>query len=311
MAVRLHEVGLNRLTWRLLLMHGGLLVPTIVIFGFNDMAMAWTPARVVTYGIIALVLGLWGHVAMTARTPGDRHIAEVLFIVFLVLLFTNIGSAVQYAAVALRMPLADAWLARVDASLGFHVPSMARWIETHPPAALLMRVSYASLLVQFVTSIALLTLFRERERLWEFVFHFHVCVAVALVAFAVWPAACTNVYYGFAPTIDQDLVVSQIRAVRDGTLRTIRVEDVQGLISFPSVHAAGGLIVTWAFRGYVWIQIALVVINAAMILSTFVTGVHYVVDTIAAFPLFGLSLATYRWWGRPLLGPGDAWLLRR
>jgi hypothetical protein len=37
--------------------------------------------------------------------------------------------------------------------------------------------------------------------------------------------------------------------------------------------------------------------------STVATGVHYLVDVLAAAPLFAGSVAAYRWWGSSLLRP--------
>ena len=42
----------------------------------------------------------------------------------------------------------------------------------------------------------------------------------------------------------------------------------------------------WAFRGYRWILAPVMLLNIAMFASTFLTGVHYVIDVIA-----GLCLA--------------------
>jgi hypothetical protein len=30
------------------------------------------------------------------------------------------------------------------------------------------------------------------------------------------------------------------------------------------------------------------------------SGLHYAVDVLGAIPVFGFSLAAYRWWGEPL-----------
>jgi hypothetical protein len=61
------------------------------------------------------------------------------------------------------------------------------------------------------------------------------------------------------------------------------------------------MIVTWAFRSRPRILVPVIVLNAALLVATSITGVHYVVDVLAAVPLVGVSLAAYRWWGRTLL----------
>jgi len=85
------------------------------------------------------------------------------------------------------------------------------------------------------------------ERLWEFAFHFHFCALVTLAASGLFPAECAFTFYGFESLIDQGRFIHHFESLRAGTFQTIRFNDI-GLISFPSFHAAGALMVTWAFR---------------------------------------------------------------
>ncbi len=168
-------------------------------------------------------------------------------------------------------------------------------------------VAYATLLPQFLFAVIVLGVLRERERLWEFTFHFHICLIAAVAALTIWPAMCAPSYYGFASTIDETHLMWQIRGFHDGTMKVLRFDELEGLVSLPSFHVAGGLIVTWAFRSRARILIPLIVLNMALTLSTFISGVHYFVDVIAVAPLCAASLAAYRWWARPLLlGVPDA-----
>ena len=66
------------------------------------------------------------------------------------LLLTNISSPAQYAAVALKRPLIDHWLAAADAAFGVHVPSLVSWTRAHPTIDQLLKVCYYSLLPQFL-----------------------------------------------------------------------------------------------------------------------------------------------------------------
>jgi membrane-associated phospholipid phosphatase len=146
-----------------------------------------------------------------------------------------------------------------------------------------------------------LAVLRDRDRLWEFAFHFHVCLIVTIAAVAIWPSACAAVFYGFEPTIDTTRAITQIRGFHEGTMTVVRFDDLDGLISFPSFHVAGALLVTWAFRGRRRLFIPLIVLNTGLALSTVVTGEHYVVDVLAAVVLVAASVALYQWRGKRLL----------
>src|SRR5207248_1400475 len=95
--------------------------------------------------------------------------------------------------------------------------------------------------------------------------------------------------------------IAQIEGFHNGSLRLVSMDDLDGLISFPSFHVAGALIFAWVFRHRMRIFIPLVLVNLAVIVSTFMTGEHYVVDVLVSLPLFAASVALYRCWGCALL----------
>jgi membrane-associated phospholipid phosphatase len=82
----------------------------------------------------------------------------------------------------------------------------------------------------------------------------------------------------------------QLFGVRSGALTVIRLEDAVGLISWPSFHVAGALIVTWALRR-TWCRWPLVLLNAALSLSTVLLGLHYAIDVVSAFVVCACSIA--------------------
>jgi membrane-associated phospholipid phosphatase len=160
-------------------------------------------------------------------------------------------------------------------------------------------VAYFSLLPQFVLPIIALGIFyRDRPRLWEYIFHFHFCLAVTLAGLALLPAACAFSYYGFHSLIDQTRFIDHFTRLRSGTFHELRLDDVEGMISFPSFHVAGGLMVTWAFRDRRGWFAALAVLNALLIASTVLTGAHYAIDVAATVLLFWGSVLLWRAWGR-------------
>jgi membrane-associated phospholipid phosphatase len=296
----LAEVGLNPLGRRLAACSAAVLAADILLFSIRGLTLDWASAW---FGavLLAALLAAWLNFYFLPGASDERFAGETVFIVLLIVFLTNVASPMQYGAVAIGAPYADPWLAAADAALGIHVPALAAWTAGHHAIALVAAFAYASLLPQFLFAVVALAFLRERERLWEFAFHFHVCLIVTVAALAIWPAICPPAYYGFASTIDMTRLMGQIKGFHDGTMTVVRFDELEGLVSFPSFHVAGALIVTWAFRHRRRFLIPLVVLNVALALSTFVSGVHYVVDVIAALPLCAGSLAAYRWWGRPLL----------
>lgn len=247
---------------------------------------------------LALLLGAWAyHHVVPDRRNGDV-VTDLLLAVFLLLLLTNIGSPVQYAAVALKRPLVDHWLAAADAALRIDVPSLTAWTRAHPPVRFLLTICYVSLAPQFVLAPVVVTIvLKDRQRLWEYVFHFHFCLFVTLASLALFPAAGAFTHYGFESTLSQARFIHQFQALRDGSFAMIRFDDLEGLISMPSFHAIGGLMVTWMFRGRRRWFVPIALLNVGLVVSTVLTGAHYFVDVVGAGLVFTASLGLFRIYG--------------
>jgi len=271
-----------------------LLLATAPFYGRWGLAIAW-PTILPHVFVLASMAGLFAYFVCEPGSGREKALPDAILVTFLLLLLTNIGSPAQYLAVTLRRPLIDAYLARADSWMGFHVPTLAAWTWAHPLIAAVLRVAYATLLPQFLLPILVLGIWSgDRERLWEYCFHFHFCLLVTLTCLAIWPAACAFTYYGFNSAIDQSRFVSHFESLRQGSFHLIRFDDLEGLISMPSFHTAGALMVTWAFRGYRRLFCTLLVVNVALILSTFMTGAHYFIDVVATIALFAVSVVLYR-----------------
>ena len=256
-------------------------------------------------GAQVVFAGLWLYFRKYSDHPTKRCIPEVIVAAALLVLLTDIMSPAQYVAVALKRPLIDAWLARADAALGVHVPSLALWTANHRIVAKLLELCYISLLPQFLLPLMVIGLYkRDRAGLWEYIFHFHLCLIVTIAVFALFPAACAFQYYGFKATLDEVRFTAQFNGLRAGTFHLIRFNDLEGLVSMPSFHVAGGLLVTWAFRHSKYWFVFLAVLNAGLIASTVMSGAHYFIDIFGSIALVAVSVAVYRLWAFRLVEVG-------
>jgi membrane-associated phospholipid phosphatase len=93
-------------------------------------------------------------------------------------------------------------------------------------------------------------------------------------------------------------------------LRVLQFGQLEGLVSMPSFHVAGAMMVTWACRRRRWLLIPLLAINITLAVATFMTGAHYVVDTLGTAAMFAGSIWLWRNWGvhmlRARLTPSEA-----
>ena len=300
----LARFGLNSLGLLLVALNIVAVAVGLVFLSFGRVTIDWSTAWLGAALLSALVV-VWLNLYFVPGAPWEAFVAEVLFVIFAMLLLTNVLVPMQYGALALGATYADPWLARADAWLGVSVPAMAAWTWAHPLVAWLAKIVYFTFAPQMLLTVLALALLRDREGLWEFAFHFHVCLIVTIAALAIWPSVCPPVFYGLEPTIDMTRVLAQIQGFHAGTMTLVTFNELEGLVSVPSFHVAGALLVTWAFRRRRAAFTTLMVLNLGLMLSTVVTGVHYAADVLAAVPLVGGSIAAYRWGGRRLLSCPD------
>jgi hypothetical protein len=291
----LDRLGFHRLSAALLALQIGALLLAIWAFWVTGLSFLWRGLLpLLPFPAIAVVA--WGYLVWMPGRKANTWIYAEMFLIF-VLLFavTDIVVPAQYAAAALGRPLADPWLAAADAALGVHVPTLVLWTRTHPWLIRVLSLSYNSLIPQLFLLVFLLGFwYRDRATLWEYAFHYHVCLVGAIVCFALFPAACPFSFYGFESILDHTRFLAHFGGVRAGLMTAVDPSNTEGLVSFPSFHTAGALMATWAVRrSRIWLTL-LGVLNMGLIAATVLLGIHYVIDLLGAVALCGVSLALYR-----------------
>jgi PAP2 superfamily len=290
------HLGFHRVTLIFVIAQLAMLALTAVSFLATGLRLEW---RELLDGRTATILLTWATWVFYGKTRGqrvqNRVVTETFLVVALLLTFSLIGSPLQYAIIAFRGPLADAWLATADAAIGVHVPTLVSWTAAHPWLESILVVAYSTLLLQFVLPPVVLGVrYRDRLALWEYAWNFQACLIAALVGLALFPAACAFTYYGFESLLEQGRFIRQFEALRSGAMTVVHPSDLEGMITFPSFHAAGGLLITWAFRRYRFWAIALGTLNTLLITATVLTGAHYAIDVIAAVAVFAGSVWVWR-----------------
>jgi len=206
--------------------------------------------------------------------------------------FVTIGPT-QYLAAALSRgrPLIDGPLLAADAALGIDQAALVAWTNAHPQIRHALFLSYISLLPQLILPVVVLG-FTDRRELWRYVYQFECVAIVSIIMFGLWPSGVVG-EHGIPEAISQRPAMIQIMGLRDGTMTTIRFEEGVGIISFPSFHAAAALVVTWALRR-TWCFWPIVALNAALLASTVLLGVHYGIDVPAAVVVCAGTIALGR-----------------
>jgi hypothetical protein len=290
----LHDLGLNRLAFGCLIAQAVVLAFNVVVYRAYGLSIVFDHQTVVKASLPVACFVIWISFVVS---PGPRRgwiTAQAALAFFLMNAITWIVAPGQYAALAIGRPFVDQTLANADAAVGVDVSVALAWVQQHPRLLAVLRSAYGTLSLQVLLAIPVMRLLRERDAMWELVFHFYFCLIVTLFASALWPVAGPYQWFSFTTPLDLARVITQVNGFHEGSLTVVRWAELDGLISYPSFHTATGLFVTWAARKRWWLLVPLMVINCLLILATFLMGIHYMMDTLAGAVLFAVSLRVYK-----------------
>lgn len=235
------------------------------------------------WGILAATLLLLAIALLYATLRPRPAIAGMAGHAALWVGFSAAGAVLTYLAATADLPLRDGWLRAADAALGFDWARPAGWVGRHGFADAVLRLAYFSLLPQIALSIALHARARperNREMLGAAMLALVPTVALSLLLPALGPGAAP----GAPPTADL-AYLAPLLALRHGALHVFALPVMQGIVTFPSYHAALAVSIaashrgTRAFRGFV-------VVEALVLAATPPIGGHYLSDVLA-----GLAIA--------------------
>lgn len=265
---------------------------------------------------INLILMLLGFVIGTAwllRARGHLRLAGALEGMSLLMLSSMAAACLSTLVCTLNLPFRDPWLAAADRVLVPFLawPDMARWIAAHDALVRLMCRIYSTLLWQPFVLVAFLAAGGQTKALWRFLTAWTGTLAGAVALFAFMPAVTAFVYYGFVPADVPALTVNAgwrpaelIQALRSGALHEISTGTMTGLISFPSFHTAGAILLAWGWRRVPVIGGVFVLLNLAMLTTVPFVGSHYFADVLAGAVLALTAIAAVE--GRLSARPGLA-----
>jgi hypothetical protein len=287
------HLGLNSVAYLCLFAQAALLLLTAAVYWACGLSIVFDHQTVLRGSVMGIGFVIWASYLVV---PGRRRgwlTAEAALAFVLINIITSIVAPGQYAALAIGRPFIDEALVRADAALGIDVSAILAWAREQPRFLGVVQWAYGTLSLQILLAAPVLRLLRDREALWEFVFHFHFCLIVTLLASALWPVAGPYQWFGYTTPLDLSRVVTQVNGFHDGTLTVVKWAELDGLISNPSFHTATGLFATWVLRKRWWLMAPMLVINSLLILGTFLMGIHYVMDTLAGGLVFTSSVVVY------------------
>lgn len=282
----------NRITtvlWQLIaLMAIGVGISFVVLQIRVDLAS--NPTLIVATVLYTAVIVCYARLRQSAEiVTGMISFGQLVLILLLGVLLT-------YAATAVAIPLRDAELYAIDNWLGFDRQRHLGFVSSTPALSTILDHAYLSIQPQTILVPLALLVTLHVERLQSFVLAFGLSLVATAVIAAFVPAVGAMIHVDLAPEGVSKLPSGTythfptLEALRSGTLSTIRLNDLEGLITFPSFHTANGILFAWAVWVVRWLRVPGLALNALMIASTPTTGQHYLIDVLAGSAVAVLAI---------------------
>jgi membrane-associated phospholipid phosphatase len=160
-----------------------------------------------------------------------------------------------------------------------------------------LSVIYDTLALQPLLLITILVAGGAQQRLSAYLLAWMIALALTLAIAPFTPAVAAYLYFGVTqgsiPGLQLHVAwehVATLNAVRDGSLRQLGMDTLFGIVTFPSFHAAGAVLLGWGFHGFRLLRWPFHALNAGLFASAIFVGGHYIVDLVAGAVIAGLSI---------------------
>lgn len=289
-----HAAGLRRLDgiiWTIIAATGGLVLACTLLSSFH---LVWSSFLAPVAATAAFLAGQRFY--LTWRP--DPRLATALGSTAQLIAFAAVGAPLSYVGASLNLPLQDHWFDMADRALGLDWSALLAWMDAHATLHPVFRMIYLSLMPQTLVVVLALAFAGRLAWLRVFMLAFFIAALVTIAIAAVVPAEGIWGFYKLHaaayPDINpatQESHLPIFNGLRNGSFRLLMARGSDGIIAFPSLHAALAIIMIaglWPLPVLRWIGLAL---NIVMLVSIPVDGGHYFIDVLAGLVIAWLSLA--------------------
>lgn len=276
----------NRLAWTVI---GALLLADLA--WMSQTAISVAPWSLI--GPLAVGAGLAGLAAFYRVRRREPRLADALDLVGQMTAFMVLGALFSYLVVTPGLPMQDSVLDAADRAMGLDWLAFLRWLDGHAWFARILSFTYASFMPQILLLLVVLPFMGQGPAARVTVLAMILAGVVTISISGLLPALSTFAHYRVDlaeyPQLKPAAAfihLPDLLAAHAGQPLHLDLMKAHGIITFPSYHAALGLLAllgAWSNR---WLRWPLFVVNVLMIVATPIDGGHYFTDVLG-----GLAIA--------------------
>lgn len=265
-------------------------------FGVTVSHASGPASLAVQSGLIALLLRRMAPNLVRLRAVLEGFSLQVTFLLA--------ALVYSYSFQMFALPMRDESFLAFDRAVGFEYLQFMRWIDAHPLALSVVRQAYLSFSPQMLAACLVLPMIGRMREAEIFVLasagaglmtSVVSCLLPATGAVLLLDGLAWNHSLAIGATPVHDLL-----ALRDGTMRTVDIARVGGIVSFPSFHMIVAVQSTWVWRRVPVVGPCVAALNVLMAVGAVSEGAHYIADLVAgtAVAILWILLAE-RWVRQP------------
>jgi membrane-associated phospholipid phosphatase len=239
--------------------------------------------------VVVAMLFVWDFYAISGRS---QRLSEMGYYAAMWISFGVVGTILSYLAAYMRKPLYDVQFAEFDAAIGFYWPRWFEFIRAHTVLDTFLFLAYSSMLPQIFGSILFFAHAKRANRNRELFWMAVIALSITTALSNIFPAL--GAFYYFNIEIARAVHLPDLIHLLAGTQTSFSLPDMQGLVTFPSYHAAMAIILIYVYRGQRLLFPAIAALNVLMLLSTPTYGGHYLVDIIAGVLIAVFSIFIFQ-----------------
>lgn len=250
--------------------------------------------------IFAGIVLIWfAGTAVRWKLPASRAAAGLVAIALYVAISLSAALAAASNAIG-GGDYVDPWLQAMDGWLFpfYDWKAVALELPRHEILYRVLNESYGSLSWQPMVYIITTVLFGEIRHLSRLVTAWGLGLLGCIAPFHWLPALSPIPYYG----IDQGALPGHMvslpwkflpvmEGMRDGTIQSLGMECLTGMVTVPSFHACGATILIASFWHYKLLRWPFLFINLLMMIASVPIGSHYIIDIVIGIAVGVVAVA--------------------
>lgn len=247
----------------------------------------------IDYGrILAATSGLLLVGSYYGLSGRSERLAEMGYYGALWISFSATGAVLTYLSAYMRTPLYDVAFAEIDAAIGFSWPIWFEMGSTNAVIDVILGMAYHSLIFQILGSIIFFAHTKRTDRNKELFWAAAISLVITSAIAYAYPAV--GAFYHFKIEVQRAVHLQHVFELIAGTQPIYSFRDMQGIVTFPSYHAALAVIFIHVYRGFRRAFPLAVALNTLMLISTPANGGHYLIDVIAGCAVAAVSVLLLR-----------------